>query len=254
MPEISKYLRLSTTHIPEPLINGPGGLDAIDGVIAYQYPEGAWLWVPDDVDEHLESSGYTPADDAKQLRETHNDEADEWPRSLEEIETLWRYARSLGCDFIRLDADEEIDPELPVYDWESAEIFKRRCIKRTGESPGEFTYAEWAIAVLGDSVEATRLAQRLLEGSASSKDTSGTGAGTFEVLDREALVAQVWLTYPEPARERLRELEGEGQFREIPAGHVDRLGARDVAARLAELYLAEADGSDNLPAAANFAV
>ena len=121
MPHTSTYLRLSTMHIPEALINGPGGLDAIGGVIAYKYPEGAWMWVPDDVDEHLQSSGYTPAADAKQIRKTRADEPEQWPRSLEEIETLWRYARSLGCDFIRLDADEEIDPELPVYDWESAD-------------------------------------------------------------------------------------------------------------------------------------
>jgi len=117
MPEISKYLRLSTAHIPERLINGRGGLDAIDGAIAYPYPEGAWLWVPDDVDEHLEAHDLTPAADAKQIRKTYAGEPEKWRCSLEEIETLWRYARSLDCDYIRLDADEPIDPNIPVYDW-----------------------------------------------------------------------------------------------------------------------------------------
>ncbi len=120
MPQISKYLRLSTVHIPERLINRPGGLDAIEGVIAYQYPEGAWLWVPDDIDEHLESSGYMLATDATQIRKT-TEHPGAWSGSLDEIAKLWRYARSLGCDFIRLDADEQIDAELPVHDWESAE-------------------------------------------------------------------------------------------------------------------------------------
>jgi hypothetical protein len=117
MAEISRCLRISTAHIPERLINESGGLDAIEGVIAYHYPEGAWLWVPDDIDEHLEASGYTPAEDAKQIRKAHADEPDLWPRSLDEIETLWRYARALDCAFIRLDADEQRDPNLQTYPW-----------------------------------------------------------------------------------------------------------------------------------------
>ncbi len=116
-PDLRTYLRLSTAHIPERLINGSGGLNAIDGVTAHQYPEGAWLSVPGDVDEHLAASGYTPAEDAKQIRKAHADEPDLWPRSLDEIETLWRYARALGCDFIRLDADEQRDPNLQTYPW-----------------------------------------------------------------------------------------------------------------------------------------
>jgi hypothetical protein len=243
MPEISRYLRLSTAHIPERLINGRGGLDAITGVIAYQYPEGAWLWVPADVDEHLEESGYTPATAAQQTG-TNPDNPGE-TRPLAAIEKLWRYARKLGCDFIRLDADEEVDPKLPIYDWETADIFKRRCIKRTGDTPGELTYAEWAIAVVRDQGGAARVAQRLLDPSHASLDTpAGSPMGTFEVSDREALVAQVWLTQPDAARERLRQLDGEGR--------INRLGARDVAVRLAEIYVAEADGSDDLPRAATF--
>jgi hypothetical protein len=249
MPQTSKYLRLSTAHVPERLLNNPGGLDAIDGVIAYQYPEGAWLLVPDDVDEHLAESGYTPAADAKQIRKTTDDPAD-WPRSLDEIEALWRYARSLGCDLIRLDADEDVDPALRVYNWASADIFKRHCIKRNGETPGELTYSEWARTITGDPAQ---IAQRLLETTtAASGRGDSTGEPVDEVADREALVAQCWLTRPDAARSRLRDLEGEGEFRDIPTGHVDRLSVRDVALRLAELYLQEADGSDDLPAAATF--
>jgi hypothetical protein len=114
---LGTFLRLSTAHIPERLINGAGGLDAIDGVIAHQYPEGAWLSVPRDVDSHLAACGYTPSEDAKRVRKAYDDEPGMWPRSLDEIETLWRYARTLGCDFIRLDADEEIDPDLRSYPW-----------------------------------------------------------------------------------------------------------------------------------------
>jgi hypothetical protein len=252
MPEISKYLRLSTAHIPERLINSRGGLDAVDGVIAYQYPEGAWLLVPDDVDEYLEEAGYTPAADAQQIRKTHADDPSAWPRSLEEIETLWRYARSLGCDFIRLDADEEQDPALPVYNWESAEIFKRRCIKRLSATPGELTYAEWATGVVRDSAGAIALAQRLLEGSKPSKATTATVAETFEVSDSEALVAQVWVTVPNAARERLREIERQRRILAVLAVRVDRLDAREVAVRLAKLYVADADCSDDLPRAATF--
>jgi hypothetical protein len=116
-PDLRTYLRLSTAHIPERLINGSGGLNAIDGVTAHQYPEGGWLSVPDDVDSHLAAYGYAPAEDAKQIRKAHEGERDLWPRSLDEIETLWRYARALGCDFIRLDADEEHDPNLKRYPW-----------------------------------------------------------------------------------------------------------------------------------------
>lgn len=116
-PDLRTYLRLSTAHIPEPLINGPGGLDAIDGVSAHQYPEGAWLAVPEEIDSHLASCGYTPAEHTMQIRKAHADEPDLWPRPLDEIETLWRYARGLGCDFIRLDADEQRDPNLPTYPW-----------------------------------------------------------------------------------------------------------------------------------------
>jgi hypothetical protein len=121
MAVISMYLRLSTAHVPEHLINQKGGLDAIDGVIAWAYEYGSWLWVPDNVDEHLDASGYAPAPDATQTRATHRDEPEVRPRSIPEIEALWRHARAHACDYIRLDADEEVDPDLPVYEWPGGE-------------------------------------------------------------------------------------------------------------------------------------
>jgi hypothetical protein len=38
-------------------------------------------------------------------------------RTIGDIEALWRYARQLGCDYIRLDADAGVDPRLPTYEW-----------------------------------------------------------------------------------------------------------------------------------------
>jgi sugar phosphate isomerase/epimerase len=98
------------------VINRPGGLSAIDAVIAYDDPYGAWLWVPDDVDARLEEYDYTPAgtdcsDDAAGSRASTDAEA------ISDIERLWRYARRLGCDYIRLDADADVDPQLPKYEW-----------------------------------------------------------------------------------------------------------------------------------------
>jgi hypothetical protein len=34
-----------------------------------------------------------------------------------EIETIWRLARSLDCDYVRLDADGPVDETLPTWDW-----------------------------------------------------------------------------------------------------------------------------------------
>lgn len=108
------HAHLDSAH-PERVINQPGGLNAIDGVNADANPYGTWLIVPDDVDEALEESGYTPLADAEQPRR-ERDGAGEEPKVLPEIEQLWRYARAHDCDVIRLDADEGIDPNLPVYD------------------------------------------------------------------------------------------------------------------------------------------
>jgi hypothetical protein len=116
MATISNFMRLSTAHIPEHVINQPGGLDAIDGVIAFAYPEGAWLLVPDDVDDFLEAEGYDAATSAS-ARDHGTPEPGAQPRTIPELEWLWRYAREHDCDAIRLDADEEKDPKLPTYEW-----------------------------------------------------------------------------------------------------------------------------------------
>jgi hypothetical protein len=57
-PRIRKFLDLSTAHVSDEVINQPGGLNAIEGVIAYQDEYGAWLWIPDDVDQRLEEYDY----------------------------------------------------------------------------------------------------------------------------------------------------------------------------------------------------
>lgn len=97
MTEIHRYLGLSTSHLPEHVINHPGGLNAIDGVIAYDYDYGTWLIVPEEIDVAVE--------------EAHD--------PIAEIEQLWRYASEHDCDLIRLDRDEPEDPDLPTYEWPS---------------------------------------------------------------------------------------------------------------------------------------
>lgn len=94
--ETHTYLDLSTAHLPQALVNQDGGLNAIPGVVSYPYEHGEWLWVPVDVDEWLAdwaTTGPIPG----------------------EIASLWRYARGLGCDFVRLDADGATNDALPTY-------------------------------------------------------------------------------------------------------------------------------------------
>lgn len=89
-PRVRRILELSTAHLPEQILNQPGGLNASDGVVGYEDEYGAWLWVPDSTWRH---------------------------QGPPELERLWRYAREHSCDYIRLDADADIDPQLPVYEW-----------------------------------------------------------------------------------------------------------------------------------------
>jgi hypothetical protein len=96
MSNVRQFLEISTSHVPDSAINQPGGLNAIEGVIAYAYEHGSWLWVPDNVDEHLRD--YDDFDSV-------------------EIEAIWRHARELDCDWVRLDADGDQEAELAVFQW-----------------------------------------------------------------------------------------------------------------------------------------
>lgn len=119
MPQLSRFMRLSTAHVPAHLINQPGGLNAIEGVIADDTDYGTWLWVPDSVDEHLSEYDYAAAPRSRWHRIARWARTRRRPgaRTIPEIEALWRHARRNGCDYIRLDADEPTDPALPLYEW-----------------------------------------------------------------------------------------------------------------------------------------
>jgi hypothetical protein len=91
--DIRTYLDLSTAHVTEEVMQGIKG---VPGVIADLNPYGAWLWVPENVDQRI--------------RETD----DEIPPCVLDI---WRHARSLGCDYLRLDCDGEVNEALPTYEW-----------------------------------------------------------------------------------------------------------------------------------------
>lgn len=115
-PRIRTFLDVSTAHVSDEVINQPGGLNAIEGVIAYQDEYGAWLWVPDDVDQRLEEYDYTSTATGQPGMDAESDH-DGAGRTIRDVEALWRYARQLGCDYIRLDANADVDPRLPTYEW-----------------------------------------------------------------------------------------------------------------------------------------
>jgi hypothetical protein len=94
VPEVYTYLDLSTVHVPYDALNRDGGLNSVDGVIAYPYEYGAWLWVPPGVDERLSAHPDTPG----------------------YLIAIWRHARSLGCAFVRLDADGATSPRLARFE------------------------------------------------------------------------------------------------------------------------------------------
>jgi hypothetical protein len=91
---VYRYLDLSTVHVPQDALNGPGGLNRYDGVIAYAYEYGAWLWVPDDAEERVEDYEDVPAF----------------------VAAIWRRAQALGCAFVRLDADGPTSPALETFE------------------------------------------------------------------------------------------------------------------------------------------
>lgn len=81
---ILQYLDLSTAHLRETTLNPaphPHYLMA-------QYPEGAFFYVPD-----------TPVDASPDLA------------------FVLDYAKAMGCTIVRFDADGEVIPGLPVFDW-----------------------------------------------------------------------------------------------------------------------------------------
>jgi hypothetical protein len=111
---VYSYLDLSTGHLPHPVFEG---LKGIRGVIADEYGYGTWLYVPQDIDEWLHEHDYVSSQDAKQLRDTADDDPDSWPESQPELEAILRHARQLGCGWVRLDQDGASDPALPTREW-----------------------------------------------------------------------------------------------------------------------------------------
>jgi hypothetical protein len=91
--KIRKFLDLSTAHLPEPITNG---LNGYQSVIFHSFEFGGLLWVPDEPD----------------LPE--NDPDEDLPA---EVLRIWRYARSLGCDYVLLDRDGPINADLPTWEW-----------------------------------------------------------------------------------------------------------------------------------------
>lgn len=97
---IRTFLDLSSGHLPPPAPACPRlpptrrGCPPQPGVIARSFPEGWWLWIPPDVDAHLD--GHDP------------DEA---------IVAIWRLARSLDCDWALIDADGPLSPNLTLWAW-----------------------------------------------------------------------------------------------------------------------------------------
>jgi hypothetical protein len=92
-PAIRLLLDLSTTHLPPEIL---ADLNGCDGVNAGRLDCGWLLWVPTDPVEH--ASDY--------------DAYDGVPASVLAIQ---RYARDHGCDFILLDCDAPVSPDLRTY-------------------------------------------------------------------------------------------------------------------------------------------
>lgn len=87
---VGRYLDVSTIHVlPEVLLALEN--DWYDNIVAYPYPEGVWVYAHDDY-------GCIEGTEAIKL----------WP--------LFQYARSLGCDWIKLDADGMEHDELENFE------------------------------------------------------------------------------------------------------------------------------------------
>lgn len=88
--EVRRFLSLSTCHLSRPDEPTDGGVHAIP------FPEGWWVWVPDD-----------PAESADM-------EPDPVPPAILAAQKL---ARRLGCDWIQYDADGPTNDNLPRWEW-----------------------------------------------------------------------------------------------------------------------------------------
>jgi hypothetical protein len=91
VPSVRRFLDLSTAHLPQQMLYELGSQP---GVVADATEFGAWLWVPSDPDDPV--TGARPPD---------------------EVLVIQRYARSLGCDWVLLDADAPTVHGLPTFDW-----------------------------------------------------------------------------------------------------------------------------------------
>lgn len=123
MPTIFKMLDLSTKHLPEDVHDE---LNAHDGVIADERDYGWLLWVPEDIDKHIEeftpeSEPMTPPDDPS-YGDVHHAEVQD--RQLAENETIppsvvaiWRFAEKHDCEYVLIDRDGAEYPALTRYDW-----------------------------------------------------------------------------------------------------------------------------------------
>jgi hypothetical protein len=99
-PVTFTVLDLSTAHLPETYCETGPGVEI--GVTVYDLDGYGWLmWVPKDPDEHS--------------RNYHDEDEDEG--IPEAILTVQRYARALGCDYVRFDRDGDVNADLPTWDW-----------------------------------------------------------------------------------------------------------------------------------------
>jgi len=92
MPEIRKFMTLSTCHLPENLIDT---ITHYTGVQAFETDAGAFLWVPDNPSDSLFEEFGIPL----------------------EILTVQLFARKHGCDYVLFDCDGPEEAELPKWEW-----------------------------------------------------------------------------------------------------------------------------------------
>lgn len=98
MPKFFKMLDLSTSHLTEDLALA---LNKFPGVIADERTFGWLLWVPEDIDEQV--AEYEAQDPEHTIPEV--------------IVNIWRYAKRHDCQYVLLDQDADVDPDLPSYAW-----------------------------------------------------------------------------------------------------------------------------------------
>jgi hypothetical protein len=89
-------LDLSSAHLPRPVFHD---LNGYDGVIAYRLSNGWQLWVPDDPAEHASNYGDPTEHDGVPP----------------EVLLIQEYARAADCDYVLIDGDGPINPDLTSY-------------------------------------------------------------------------------------------------------------------------------------------